>query len=63
MIDTEGYDFDIIKTIPFELIKPGFIVYEHSHFDETIKNECADFLVKLGYSLTKTESDTIAELV
>lgn len=63
MIDTEGYDFEIIKTIPFELIKPGVIIYEHSHFNEYIKNECSEFLIQLGYRLTKTESDTIAELV
>ena len=46
MIDAEGYDFEIIKTIPFEYIKPGVIVYEHSHFNEEIKNESWNFLKK-----------------
>ena len=40
LIDTEGYDFEIIKTIPFEFIEPDVIIYEHSHFNETVKNEC-----------------------
>lgn len=63
MIDTEGYDFEVIKTIPFELIKPTVIIYEHTHFDETTKNECSEYLIKTGYRLTDTESDTIAELL
>lgn len=62
MIDTEGYDFEIMKTIPFEFIKPGVIIYEHSHLNETVKTECSDFLIKLGYRLIQTGSDTIAEL-
>ncbi len=60
MIDTEGYDFEIIKTIPFDYIKPEVIVYEHSHFNEQIKTECSDFLINAGYKLIHTESDTIA---
>jgi hypothetical protein len=63
MIDTEGYDFEIIKTIPFKYIKPSVIVYEHSHFNEEVKNECRDFLIKLGYRFIETETDTIAELI
>ena len=63
MIDTEGYDFKIIKTIPIEFIEPDVIIYEHSHFNETVKNECQDFLLKLGYKLNKTESHTIAVLI
>ena len=63
MIDAEGYDFEIIKTIPFENIKPGVIVYEHSHFDEQAKNESWDYLKKIGYRIIPTEGNTIAELV
>jgi len=63
MIDAEGYDFEIIKTIPFEQIKPSIIIYEHSHFNDDIKNECRSFLKDLGYKTTPTEGNTIAELV
>ncbi|HCY74466.1 MAG TPA: hypothetical protein DHV28_00965 [Ignavibacteriales bacterium] len=63
MIDAEGYDFEIIKTIPFELVKPTIIIYEHSHFDGTTKNECLEYLKKMGYKLVQTDSDTIAELI
>lgn len=63
MIDAEGYDFEIIKTIPFADIKPDVIVYEHSHFDEQVKNESWNFLKKVGYRITPTEGNTIAELI
>lgn len=63
MIDAEGYDFEIIKTIPFEYIKPGVIIYEHSHFNEDIKKECRNFLVQLGYRIIPNEGNTIAELI
>jgi len=63
MIDAEGYDFEIIKTIPFEKIKPGVIIFEHTLLDNTVKTECSEYLIKTGYRLTDTESDTIAELL
>jgi FkbM family methyltransferase len=63
IIDAEGYDFEIIKTIPFDYIKPGVIVYEHSHFNDDVKNECRSFLKNFGYKTTPTEGNTIAELV
>lgn len=63
MIDAEGYDFEIIKTIPFENIKPGVIVYEHSHFDEDVKSESWNYLKKIGYRIIPTEGNTIAELM
>ncbi|MBK7380874.1 MAG: FkbM family methyltransferase [Ignavibacteriales bacterium] len=61
-IDTEGYDYEIIKTIPFNTIKPLVIIYEHTHFNEFVKTECSNFLSNLGYTLKVTTSDTIAEL-
>ena len=63
MIDTEGYDFEIIKTIPFDYIKPFVIVYEHSQFNDDVKNECRSFLKNFVYKTTPTEGNTIAELV
>jgi hypothetical protein len=39
------------------------MIYKHSHLNETIKNECSGFLIKLGYRLSKNDSDTIAKFV
>lgn len=30
-IDTEGYDYEIIKSINFDLICPSILIYEHKH--------------------------------
>ncbi len=51
MIDTEGYDFEIIKTVPFEIVKPSVIVYEHSHFNPDVKKQCEEFLQQKSYLL------------
>lgn len=62
IIDVEGYDYEIIKSIPFHTIKPQVIIYEHSHFNGYIKTECSNFLLNAGYKLKVTKTDTIAEL-
>lgn len=62
MIDTEGYDFEIIKSIPFDKVKPLVIVFEHSHFSENTVKDCYEFLKNKSYTLQKTASDTIAVL-
>ncbi|MBK9097295.1 MAG: FkbM family methyltransferase [bacterium] len=63
VIDAEGYDFEIIKTIPFEQIKPTIIIYENSHFSEDIKKNCQNFLINFGYKIIPAEGNTVAELV
>ncbi len=62
VIDTEGYDYEIIKTIPFEILRPKVIIFEHSHLNDTDRPECSNLLLKLSYKLHHTISDTIAEL-
>ena len=62
-MDTEGYDFEIIKMIPFNLFKPKMIYYEHKHLSEEQQKECNLFLSKQGYKLKIiNESDTFAYL-
>ncbi|MFC2135022.1 FkbM family methyltransferase, partial [Bacteroidota bacterium] len=60
IIDAERYDYEIIKTIPFDLIKPNIIIYEHAGLNESTIIECNSFLRSYGYNLKITESDTIA---
>lgn len=57
-IDTEGYDFEIIKTIDFEKIKPTLLIYEHHHFDEATEKICQKFLCGKGYEFFKEGMDT-----
>ncbi|MDA3872145.1 MAG: FkbM family methyltransferase [Candidatus Marinimicrobia bacterium] len=62
MIDAEGYDFEIIKTINFNKVKPLNIVYEHTHLSKKEKIECKNYLKSAGYNLFEDISDTLAYL-
>ena len=61
MIDTEGYDFEIIKSIPFDKIDIDTIIWEHSHLIAETQEYSHVFLENKGYSITKCDSDTIAQ--
>jgi FkbM family methyltransferase len=61
-IDTEGYDYEIIKTIPFGLIKPYIILYEHKHLSREDKQACVSLLTDEGYRTLELHSDTVAYL-
>lgn len=58
-IDVEGYDFDIIKQIDFNNVRPQIIHYEHSHLG--LDTEASwNFLQEHGYELTKVYDNTLA---
>ena len=61
-IDTEGYDYEIIKTVPFGLIKPYIILYEHKHLSRDDKQACVSLLTEQGYRTLELHSDTFAHL-
>ena len=61
-IDAEGYDYEIIKTINFDRIKPTILRYEHMHLQKSDQEECLDLLVSNGYRITFEFADTIAYL-
>lgn len=62
VVDTMGYDYEILKLFPFELLKPAVIHFEHNHLSSDDQMECLHFLIKQGYSLAKVAVDTIAYL-
>jgi FkbM family methyltransferase len=59
-IDTEGYDFEIIKLFNFNLIKPEVILYEHKHLHPKDHKHSIELLKKHGYTLFVDMRDTIA---
>jgi len=61
-IDTEGYDAEIIKQLPFEILKPAMILYEHKHLETDDKKNTTDLLNRNGYKLILTDSCTFAYL-
>ncbi len=59
-IDTEGYDYEIIKLIQFTKLKPEIILFENVHLTESDFKDCKDLLVLEGYTLSDLGTDTLA---
>nr|MBV6630671.1 FkbM family methyltransferase [Oceanococcus sp. HetDA_MAG_MS8] len=57
-IDTEGYDFEIIKQIDFSTLKPRLVIYEHHHLSSTDRKQCMLLLQSAGYDLNEEGLDT-----
>lgn len=62
-IDTEGYDYKIIKSIDLSKIKPEMIFYEHKHLNNHDMQECIKYLKGKGYILIQGHTDTLAVLI
>jgi FkbM family methyltransferase len=60
-IDTEGYDFEIIKMVPFDRVKPRMIFYESEHLSSSDRLSCEKVLGGIGYKLIRAK-DTFAYL-
>jgi FkbM family methyltransferase len=60
MIDTEGYDFEIIKQIDFDGFRPGVIIYEHKHFARSDRLNCEKLLIGRNYVLHRHFGNTLA---
>jgi FkbM family methyltransferase len=61
-IDTEGFDFEIIKMVDFRRIKPEIIHFENNFLNRRQKSECSRILGDAGYALLNLGIDTIAYL-
>lgn len=61
-IDTEGYDFQIIKNFDFKKIHPKVILFEKTHLSDADYKECRSLLELIGYKLTDYNADTVAEM-
>jgi FkbM family methyltransferase len=62
LIDTEGHDYEIIKQIDFDYIKPRMIMFEHQYIGKKDRNICDDLLKTQDYSLTRHLGNTFAFL-
>ncbi len=58
LIDTEGYDFEIIKHIDFALHDPRMLVYEHFHLLPDDRRECCAQMHERGYETMEEGYDT-----
>lgn len=61
-IDTEGFDFEIIKLFDFDRFQPQLIIYEHSHLSNSDREACQLYLKEKAYTIQKFDADTVAYL-
>lgn len=59
-VDTEGYDFEILKLFNFSEIKPDIILYESKNLKDSDYIASKDLLTKNGYKLFWEKGDTLA---
>ena len=64
IIDTEGYDFEILKNFEFNRFKPNIIHFEHGLIDDVMNedkfNEIKDLLSRHGYNFIFQNYDLTA---
>jgi len=60
LIDTEGYDFNIIRTINFDTVKPRIIIYETRLLSPEDNTKCEIFLRSKGYRILACRFDNFA---
>ncbi len=61
-IDTEGYDFEIIKMFNLAETKPKVVSYEHAHLSPEEMTACDAHLIANGYRILRFGGNTVAEL-
>lgn len=59
-IDTEGHDFEVLKTLDFTTHAPTAIFIEHKHLPKSQKTEMRHLLRTQGYSVHNCGSDYFA---
>lgn len=59
-IDTEGYDFEILKMIPFASLNVELVMFEHIHLSDSDYKRAIRLMKKNGFKLCVKKRDTIA---
>jgi len=62
VIDAEGWDYEIIRSIDFAAVRPRIIRYEHQVLSERDRNACLALLAAQGYRFLLEDADTTAIL-
>jgi FkbM family methyltransferase len=58
LIDTEGYDWEILQNIDLARWHPRLVVYEHYHLSKEQQAECRAYLERAGYESMEEGFDT-----
>lgn len=60
VIDTEGYDYEILKQVNFKNLRPKFIYYEHLHLSDNDTKASRSLLLENGYAISNDYKNTFA---
>jgi FkbM family methyltransferase len=58
-IDTEGYDYQVLKTFPFDLGPPRLVCFEHCHLSQSDRTAAVSLMANYGYSVEKWGKDFV----
>lgn len=58
-IDTEGYDYEVLKTFPFDSSLPVLVCFEHCHLSESDRAAAVSLMISHGYSVEKWGKDFV----
>jgi FkbM family methyltransferase len=58
-IDTEGYDYEVLRLLDLKHINADVVLFEHKHLDEVSYKKAIEILQKLNYKLYRHSGDTI----
>jgi FkbM family methyltransferase len=58
LIDTEGYDWEILRTIDLAALHPALVAYEHYHLPAEVRRASRAHLEALGYDVLAEAFDT-----
>lgn len=59
-IDTEGYDYNVLKLFDFERFRPSIVHYEHQHLNSADRVAAEELLRSHGYRIERNIFDTLA---
>lgn len=59
-IDTEGYDYNVLKQFDFARYQPRVVLYEHKHLGRERRTAAAQLMQAAGYRLHPRIDDTLA---
>lgn len=59
-MDTEGYDFEILKMLDFNIVRPAIICFEHVLLTKREMADASELLFRHGYRVHRDNLDTVA---
>jgi FkbM family methyltransferase len=62
LVDTEGYDLEMLELFDFERFRPAIVRFEHKHLSRTAWDGAVELLARRGYRTVREQDDTTAYL-